>query len=287
MADAPGHVWGNTEAYEAYIGRWSRPAAEAVLRWLALPSGERWLDVGCGTGALTQAILDLADPGEVSGVDPSAEFLGAAEAQIVDPRLRFAIGDARALPVPSDAFDVVIAGLVLNFVPEPEAAVAEMTRAARPGGTVAGYVWDFAGERQFQRYFWRAATALDPAAIALEQSMQFPLCQPEPLATLFASAHLQAITVRAIDVPAVFRDVDDYWQPYLLGGSAIAQRYAASLGEEQRTALRAHLHSILPVAGDGSIPLIGRVWAVRGTKSRGQDSPPSVASAGTPDSATQ
>jgi SAM-dependent methyltransferase len=269
MADVPGaHVWGNTEAYEAYIGRWSRPAAEAVLRWLAPAPGQRWLDVGCGTGALTQAILDAADPGEVLGVDPSADFLGAAEARIVDPRVRckFAIGDARALPVASDAYDVVIAGLVLNFVPDPEAALVEMARAARPGGTVAGYVWDFAGERQFQRYFWRAATALDPAALALEQSMQFPLCHPEPLAALFALAQLQAVTVHAIDVPTVFRDVDDYWQPYLLGGSAIAQRYATSLGEQQRTALRAHLQSILPVADDGSIHLIGRVWAARGTK---------------------
>jgi len=158
---------------------------------------------------------------------------------------------------------------VLNFVPEPEEAVAEMVRAARPGGTVAGYVWDFGGERQFQQYFWRAATALDPAAIALEQSMQFPLCHPEPLAALFASARLQAVTVQAIDVPTVFRDVDDYWQPYLLGGSALAQRYAASLGEEQRAALRAHLGAILPVADDGSIHLTGRVWAVRGTKKGG------------------
>ena len=90
MTDAArAYVWGNTEAYEAYIGRWSRPAAEAVLRWLALPSGRRWLDVGCGTGALTQAILDLADPGEVLGVDPSADFQGAAEARIVDPRVRY------------------------------------------------------------------------------------------------------------------------------------------------------------------------------------------------------
>jgi SAM-dependent methyltransferase len=267
MTDAArAYVWGNTEAYEAYIGRWSRPAAEAILQWLALPSGQRWLDVGCGTGALTQAILAAAEPSEVLGVDPSAEFLGTAEAQIIDPRVRFAIGDARALPVPSDAYDVVIAGLVLNFVPEPEAAVAEMVRAARPSGMVAGYVWDFAGERQFQRYFWRAATALDPAAIALEQSMQFPLCHPEPLAALFASAHLQAVAVQAIDVPTVFRGLDDYWQPYLLGGSALAQRYATSLGDEQRTALREQLRSILPIADDGSIHLIGRAWAVRGTK---------------------
>jgi SAM-dependent methyltransferase len=241
-------------------------AAAAFLQWLAFPSGQRWLDVGCGTGALTQAIVAVADPREVLGVDPSRDFIDTAAGQISDPCVRFEIGDARALPVPSDAYDAVVAGLVLNFVPEPEAAVEEMVRAVRPGGTVAGYIWDFAGERQFQRYFWRAATALDPAATALEQSMQFPLCHPEPLAALFASANLRAVAVHAIDVPAVFHDLDDYWQPYLLGGSAIAQRYATSLGEAPRTALREQLRSILPMADDGSIHLLARAWAVRGTK---------------------
>ena len=260
------HGWGNTEAYEAYIGRWSRVVAAAFLEWLALPSGQRWLDVGCGTGALTQAILAAADPVEVLGVDPTADFLTSAEAQIVDPRVRFEIGDARALPVASDAYDAVVAGLVLNFVTEPEAALVEMVRAARPGGTVAGYVWDFAGERQFQRYFWQAATALDPAATALEQSMQFPLCHPEALAALFASAGLQSVAVQAIEQPAVFHDIDDYWQPYLAGGAAIAQRYATSLNDGQRTALREQLRSILPLADDGSMQLLARAWAVRGTK---------------------
>jgi ubiquinone/menaquinone biosynthesis C-methylase UbiE len=265
-AAARAYDWDNTEAYEAYIGRWGRMTASAFLKWLALPSGQRWLDVGCGTGALTEAILAAGDPVEVQGVDPGPDFLRAAEAKIVDPRVRFTTGDARALPVPSDAYDVVVAGLALNFVPGPEAAVAEMVRAARPGGTVAGYVWDFAGERQFQRYFWQAATALDQSAIALEQNMQFPLCHPEPLAALFASAQLQAVTAHAIDVPAVFRDLDDYWQPYLAGGSAMAQRYATSLGDKQRAALREQLRSILPKADDGSIHLLARAWAVRGTK---------------------
>ena len=141
-----------------------------------------------------------------------------------------------------------------------------MARAARRGGTVAAYVWDFAGERQFTRYFWQAATALDPAATAQDPSRQFPVCHPEPLAALFAGAGLQAVTVEAVVVPTVFRDFDDYWQPHLLGGSSPAQRYVMSLGDEQRTALRERLHILLPMAGDGSIPLLGRLWAVRGTK---------------------
>jgi SAM-dependent methyltransferase len=263
---SPAHVWGSTTTYEAYMGRWSRPVAEAALAWLGLPPGLTWLDVGCGTGALTEAILEAADPREILGVDPSADFLATSAGRIADPRVRFAIGDARVLPVPDDAYDAVVAGLVLHFVPDPLSAVREMMRAARHGGAVAAYVWDSAGEQQFTRYFWRAATALDPAATAQDPSLQFPLGQPEPLAALFAGSGLQAVTVQAVVVPTVFRDFDDYWQPHLLEGSSPAQRYAASLGERQRTALRERLHAMLPIADDGSISLLGHLRAVRGTK---------------------
>ena len=259
------HVWGNTATYEAYMGRWSRPVAEVALAWLGLPPGLSWLDVGCGTGALTEVILAAADPREILGVDPSTDFL-ATSAQIADPRVRFAVGDARALPVPSDTYDVVIAGLVLHFVPNPGLAIREMMRATRPGGTVAAYVWNPAGERQFTRPLWQAATALDPAATAQDPSRQAPLCQPEPLAALFAGAGLQDVTVQAVVVPIVFQDLDDYWQPHLLGGSSPSQRYVTSLGDGQRTALRERLHGTLPIADDGSIPLLGHAWAVRGTK---------------------
>jgi SAM-dependent methyltransferase len=260
------HLWGNADAYDAYMGRWSRPVAEAALASLRPSPGLSWLDVGCGTGAVTEATLDAADPREILGVDPPADFLATAARQITDPRVRFAVGDAAALPVPNDAYDVVIAGLVLHFVPDPRPTAREMARAATPDGTVAAYVWDFAGERQFQRYFWEAATALDPAAIPLAHSMQFALCHAEPLAALLGSAGLQDVAVQASERPAVFRDLDDYWQPYLAGGSSVAQRYAASLGDAQREALRERLQSILPMADDGSIRLLARAWAVRGTK---------------------
>jgi SAM-dependent methyltransferase len=276
MADATrAHVWGNTEAYEAYMGRWSRPVAEAFVAWLTPPPGLTWLDVGCGTGALTRAILDAADSEEILGVDPSADFIGAATAQIVDPRVRctFAMGDARALPVASDAYDAVVAGLALNFVPDPEAAAREMVRAARPGGTVAAYVWDYGGEMQLVRTFWQAAIALDPAAAAWDQGRQFPICQPEPLAALFRRAGLAAVVGQAIAIPTTFRDFDDYWEPHLLGGSGVTQRYATSLGETERAALRERLQTTLPIAADGSIPLIARAWAVRGRKESQQAGP--------------
>jgi ubiquinone/menaquinone biosynthesis C-methylase UbiE len=130
------HLWGNADAYEAYIGRWSRPVAETALAWLGLPPGLTWLDVGCGTGALTEAILEAADPREVLGVDPSADLLATAAGQIADPRVRFAVGDARALPVPDDAYDAVVAGLVLHFVPDPRPEFRRLLAAAPPGRVV-------------------------------------------------------------------------------------------------------------------------------------------------------
>src|SRR5262245_4882760 len=149
------------EEYEPYSGRWSRLVAPEFLAWLAIPTHARWLDVGCGTGALIQAILDDWSPAEVVGIDPSSSYIAYARRSIRDPRVRYEVGDARALPVPS-SYDAVVSGLVLNFVPVPDQlkAAREMVRAARVGGCVASYVWDYAGEMQSMRYFWDAAGAL-------------------------------------------------------------------------------------------------------------------------------
>jgi SAM-dependent methyltransferase len=267
MTDATdAQIWKDADAYQAYMGRWSRPIAGVVLTWLGQSLGLAWLDVGCGTGSLTQAILDVANPREILGVDPSADFLATAAGKITDPRVRFTVGDARALPAPSDAYDVVIAGLVLHHIPDPERAAMEMARSARPGGAVAAYVWDFGGERHFMGYLWQAATALDPAAAALDPGKRMPICHPEPLTELFTGAGLRDVVVDPVSVPIVFRDFDDYWQPHLLSGSSPTQSYVTSLDAEQQTALREHLHTLLPIADDGSIPLFGRLWAVRGTK---------------------
>ena len=252
------------EAYEPYIGRWSRLVAREFIAWLAVPPGRRWLDVGCGTGALSATIVSLADPAAVLGVDPSPGFVAYARTTVADPRASFEVGDARSLPAPDGAFDAVVAGLVLNFVPAPDqaVAVAEMRRAARPGGVVGAYVWDYAGGMQMTRRFWDAAVALDPAARDLDQARRFPLCAPDPLAALFRDAGLANVEVRAIDVPTVFRDFDDFWTPYL-GGQGPAPAYVMSLGEDRRIVLRDRLRSSLPFAPDGSIHLIARAWAAR------------------------
>jgi SAM-dependent methyltransferase len=256
-------VWATGSAYEPYVGRWSRLVARDFLGWLAVPPAKRWLDVGCGTGALTATIVAIASPAHVDAVDQSEGFVAYAREQVPDPRVRFSVADARALPSEDASYDAVVSGLVLNFIPDPARAVAEMARVARAGAPVALYVWDYAGRMELMRRFWDAAAALDPAARDLDEGRRFPICRPEPLAALFRDAGLQAVETRAIDVPTVFRDFDDYWTPFL-GGQGPAPGYAMSLDESRRGALRERIRATLPVQSDGSIHLIARAWAVRG-----------------------
>lgn len=257
-------TWSSGDAYERFVGRWSRPVAAEFVRWLDLPAGLDWVDVGCGTGALASAILGAAAPRRVRGYDLSPHHVAAARAQVPDPRAGFAEADATALPDPPHSFDAAVSGLVLNFVPEPASAVAELRRVVRPGGVAAAYVWDYAGGMQLLRAFWDAAAELDPSAAELDEGRRFPLCAPEPLHALFAAAGLGGVQVRAIDVPTRFADFDDWWQPFL-GGQGPAPGYAVSLDDARRAALRDLLRARLPIAPDGTIPLTARAWAVRGT----------------------
>jgi SAM-dependent methyltransferase len=256
-------IWAAGDPYERYVGRWSRLVARDFLAWLAQPAGLEWLDVGCGTGALSATILAAAEPKAVTGLDSSDGFLARARALLTDPRARFEPGDAEALPLANAAVDVAVSGLVLNFLRAPARAVGEMRRVVGPGGTIALYVWDYAGKMELMRHFWDAAVAVDPAARALDEGVRFPICRPGPLAALLAAAGLEAVTTTAIDVPTVFADLDDYWSPFL-GGQGPAPAYCMRLAETQRTALRDRLQATLPVDADGRIALTARAFAVQG-----------------------
>jgi SAM-dependent methyltransferase len=259
-------TWAAGKLYEPYVGRWSRLVAKEFLAWVATPPNLDWLDVGCGTGALTEAILRHTRPRSVTGIDPSPGFVEHARAQITDARAAFDVADAQSLPLESARFDAAVAGLVLNFVPKPSLAVREMARTVRPGGVVAAYVWDYAGKMELMRYFWDTAVELDGTAFEMDEGRRFPLCQPDPLTELFTQAGLREVQVRPIDIPTRFRDFDDYWTPFL-GGQGPAPGYAMSLDEARRTALRERIRAKLPVASDGSIDLIARAWAVHGRNS--------------------
>jgi SAM-dependent methyltransferase len=257
--------WASGDAYERFVGRWSRRVAIEFVDWLGLPPGLRWLDVGCGTGALTQTLLDRAAPVSVVGVDPSPGLLERARAGVTDPRVTFAAGSADDLGVGDDTADAAIAGLVLNFVPDVPAALAEIGRAVRAGGTIAGYVWDYAAGMEIMRHFWDAAVAVDPlgGAKAEDEGARFPICAPGPLGDAFVAAGMTEVSVRPIDIPTVFADFADYWDPFL-GGTGPAPAYTMSLAEDLRVRLRERLRATLPTEADGSIHLVARAWAARG-----------------------
>ena len=257
--------WTAGDLYEGYMGRWSRPVAHEFINWLAVPAGGQWLDVGCGTGALSQTVLHLTEPASIKGIDRSEGFVDFAREHVRGDRVHFEVGDAEVLTDDAESFDAVVSGLMLNFIPHPERALAEMKRVTRAGGVIAVYVWDYAEGMQFIRHFFDAAIALDAKAAEHDEGPRFPICHPDALRQLFETTGLQHVEVRPIEVPTVFRDFNDYWDPFLAGVGP-APSYAMSLSEEHRSALRERIREGLPVNADGSIPLSARVWATRGTR---------------------
>jgi SAM-dependent methyltransferase len=263
MSTTSQDTWSNADEYERYVGRWSRPVAIRFLEWLAVPRERHWLEVGCGTGALTQTVLDRASPLHIAAVEPSPGYLAAARERIRDPRVTFQQSGGERLPVADRSADVAISGLVMNFVPEPMLALAEQVRAVRPGGLVAAYVWDYAGRMELMRRFWDAAVALDSAAAPKDEGVRFPLASSDALSALWRDVGLRRVEVVNIDVPTVFANFDDYWRPFL-GGQAPAPGYCMSLDDTRRTALRERLRATLPTQADGSIHLIARALTVKG-----------------------
>lgn len=255
--------WERGDPYEQYVGRWSRLVAHLFLSWLRIPAGKRWLDVGCGTGALCAAIIDRCSPSSVIGIDPSDGFLKTASQNLAGRAVLYR-GNAAGIPLHDASVDVVVSGLVLNFVPDQSAAVIEMARVTTDGGTIGAYVWDYAGKMELMRFFWDAAVELDPGAAALDEGARFPLCCQGALMELFSGCNLNAVEVAPVDIVTKFASFEDYWRPFL-GGQGPAPAYAMSLGETKRERLRDSIHERLPVKADGTISLIARAWAIRAT----------------------
>jgi len=256
---SPGDSWTAGDAYEAYMGRWSRPLAGAFVRWLAAPPAGHWLDVGCGTGALTAAIVESGEPDSVVACDPSAPFIAHAR-RLADGRASFVNIGAEALPGRPGGFDAVVSGLVLNFLRRPEQALGAMRARLRPGGLLGAYVWDYAEGMEPLVRFWEAAVALDPAAASADERHRFPLCNLERLAALFRDTGLEQVRAEPLDLEVALADFHDYWGPFL-GGTGPAPSYVASLDPLQRERLRDRLRQQL---GEGPLRLRARALAVRG-----------------------
>jgi ubiquinone/menaquinone biosynthesis C-methylase UbiE len=261
-------TWAAGEKYERYVGRWSRPVADAFFEWLASPSRLSLLDVGCGTGALSRTILEKCSPESLHGIDPSAAFIDHARNIVHEPRAVFAEGGAESIPFEEQSFDIVASGLALNFVPNPRLGLSEMVRVTRPGGTLAVYIWDYADKMELIRYFWDAAVELNSSARELNEALRFPICNQEALCALFEDAGLEQVEARNIDVPTKFENFDDYRTPFL-GGQGPAPGYAMGLESSARDGLRDLLERRLPANSNGSISLMARALAVRGVRTQG------------------
>jgi len=262
--------WQGGDAYERYMGRWSRQLAPRFVRWIDVPPGRRWLDVGCGTGALAAAIVEHGTPAAVTGVDPSEGFLASARTRL-PPQVMLHRAAADALPLDDAGVDAAVSALVLNFVPDTAAALREMVRVTAEGGRVAACVWDYAEKMELIRTYWDAAARLGLLAPGQDQGERFPLCRPDALVAAFTAAGLRQVEVSGIEIEMRFVDFDDYWQPFL-GGQGPAPAHAMGLDEAWRDRLREHLRDKLrermPTQAAGSIVLAARAWAARGTVAR-------------------
>ena len=245
------------------MGRWSRQLAPRFVAWLHIPGGRHWLDVGCGTGALTDAICRDAAPASVVACDPAQPFIDYARSQSGNRTVSFIVAGAGNLPSRPRGYDSIVSLLALNFFPDPASAVREMRLLAADQGTVAACVWDYSGGMEYLRRFWDAAVELDPGAADRDEGRRFPICDRDAIQKIFLDGGLRDVCCEPIGIPMTCASFEDYWQP-LLGATGPAPAYVASLDEDHRTALARRLDLTLPRGADGTIALTARAWAVRG-----------------------
>jgi ubiquinone/menaquinone biosynthesis C-methylase UbiE len=247
------------DAYDRFMGRYSRELAPRLIEFGRIESGMRVVDVGCGPGALTERLAERLGPEQVAAVDPSESFVAACTERVPGADVRLA--DAEELPWPDESFDAALAQLVVNFMRDPLAGVFEMRRVVRQAGLVAACTWDYAGEMTMLRTFWDSARALDSEAPD-EQATRFT--HQDGLRELWEEVGLNDIETGDLVVETTYAGFDDFWEP-LTFGVGPAGWYSASLGAEQREALRAELYQRLG-SPEGPFALTARAWAVRGVR---------------------
>jgi SAM-dependent methyltransferase len=247
-------------SYERYMGDWSRRVGTIFIDWLALPSGLKWIDVGCGNGAFTELIVERCAPNEVRGMDPSEAQLDFARNRSGARLAKFDHGDGMALPFSADTFDVAIMALVIVFVPDPARGVAEMKRAVRPGGTVAAYMWDILG----------GGFTLEPIRIELRAMGFKPVDPPsveasrlEAMCDLWTGAGLEAVETREISVQRTFSNFEEFWDINMSGAPSLRPTLGA-MSRAEVELLKTRVRARLPADAAGRISYKSRANAIKG-----------------------
>lgn len=257
-------MFGNAEAYERFMGRWSRLVAPALLDFTDIPDRGRILDAGSGTGSLAFAIAERKPRAQVLGIDPSQEYVAyAGSRNRFGSQASFEVGDAQQLRFANATFDAALSLLVFNFIPDPKKALSELRRATKPGCKISAAVWDYGDRMRMLRAFWDAAVRIDPGAEKLDEK-HMPLCRAGELAALWKQGGLQDVREQSIEVQLNFNSLVDYWDPFLLGQGP-AGAYVLRLHADKQQALRKEVQRLLSLtAEDTPFVLPAGVWSVRG-----------------------
>jgi len=262
--DQASKMFEDAEAYEQFMGRWSRLVAPLLVDFTDVPETGRVLDVGSGTGSLAIALGERKPHCHVVGIDPSTEYVAYANSRnpFAD-RVNFQVGDAQDLHFPDKCFQACLSLLVFNFIPDPAKALREVIRVTTPGGRISAAIWDYGAGMRMLRTFWDAAVSVDTRAERLDEK-RMPFCRYAELSELWRQAGLEDVHEEPLDITMQFKSFADFWDPFLLGQGP-AGTYVRSLDGAQQRALRRELKRRLSLSEEGApFGLPARVWAVRG-----------------------